>query len=74
MQTGKRPTKKKDAGGEVTGEALFCFPVPVQTEHKYHSLTVICHVSADGWDTCWLHMLSPRHTHTHKNIYKTDTI
>lgn len=51
------------ARSEEIGRACFVFPVlppDIHGEHKYHSLTVMCHLNSDGWST------GPQtHTHTH---------
>lgn len=39
-------------------------PPDIHAEHKYHSLTVMCHLNADGWGT------GPQ-LHTHAQCYKT---
>lgn len=71
-KTSKRLTKKMRML-EVRWLERACFASPVlppdiHAEHKYHSLTVMCHLNADGWGT------GPQphtHTQTHIHCYKT---
>lgn len=42
--------------------ALQALPPDIHGEHKYHSLTVMCHLNADGW-------AARPQTHMHTRIH-----
>lgn len=49
--------------------ACLVLPPDIHDEHKYHSLTVMCHLNTDGWGA------GPHsHTHTQRAIKHTETI
>lgn len=77
MQSRKGLTKKMRRM-EVRWLGKPCFaslflPPDIHAEHKYHSLTVMCHLNADGWDTqAQGHVLT--HNKTQRDNLKTDLL
>lgn len=63
------------------GRACFAssvLPPDIHAEHKYHSLTVMCHLNTDGWGTGpqphTLILTHTQHYKTHRDNLKTNLL